>query len=377
MKLKRIVILVILYICIFYNFSYAKYSYDFEETIIKLKRDKTVPNYQVSYSTEEWTKENVIITITANKQIQPVSGFVLSDDKKVLTKEIFENEEGKMSIYDLSGNSEEVEYSVTNIDKISPQIKIVEKEDGNGLSVECDDNIGIKETYVDKYDDKLEVQSYQNYWDAYLYYGIDRTNSTITVHVTKHPENTRFYKYYLNGKLYTISKEKEMIFTGLKSGKKYIVEVDALDKDGNILEKSELNLKTSYYSNIQSSKTRNKFEAKLNGLNKKVSYIKYAVWNYNYPENVIWYDTEILENTANLELKNKNNQYYPFYAMHVYLYDENGRVLDVIEFSVDFETNYEKEEEQIDLNNLEKKGNYQIVLKDFAENEEIFHVKVK
>lgn len=375
MKVNRVGVLFVIFILVLNNYVYAKYIYDFDEVIINLKREKTNPSCQVSYSTEEWTNENVIITITSDKEIQPVSGFVLSDDKKILTKEVSENEEGKLIINDLSGNSEEVEYSVTNIDKTMPQINIIEKEDANGLSIECDDNVGIKEVYVDKYDDELEIQSYQNYWDAYNYYGIDRTKDTLTVHITKHPENTRKYEYYLNNKLYTVSKDKKMTFTGLKNGKEYTVKVNALDKDGNILEKSELNLKTSYYSNIESSKTKNKFKAKINGLSKKVSHVKYAVWNYNYPEKVEWYDAQIIENSVSIELKNKKNQYYPFYAMHVYLYDKNEKVLDVIEFSIDFETNYEKANEEIDLNNLEKKGKYQIILKDYAKNEKIFHVK--
>ena len=65
---------------------------------------------------------------------------------------------------------------------------------------------------------------------------------------------------------------------------------------------------------------------------------------------------------------------YPMPVLMIAAYDENEKVLDVIEFSVDFETNYKKDVQEIDLNNLDETNKYQIILKDYAQNEKIFHI---
>ena len=65
MKIKSMVVSSILFVIILSllgNNSYAKYVYNFDETIISLSRDVNPPVCTVSYSTEEWTNQNVIIT---------------------------------------------------------------------------------------------------------------------------------------------------------------------------------------------------------------------------------------------------------------------------------------------------------------------------
>ena len=153
------------------NKSYAKYSYNFEENIIKLIRDVNPPICNVSYSTQEWTNQNVIVTITCNKEIEQVSGFELSDDKKVLTKEVSENEDGIIKIRDFYGNFSEVEYSVNNIDKEPPQI--IGCENGGiyskPLTLDYKDNVEIKEILVDKYGTGLTCSYKDVYTDTSSY----------------------------------------------------------------------------------------------------------------------------------------------------------------------------------------------------------------
>ena len=77
--------------------------------------DNTVPNIEVKYSTKEMTKENVIVTLRANEQIQEVEGWTLSQDKKILTKEYRENAQEIITIKDLAGNEEQVNIEIKNI----------------------------------------------------------------------------------------------------------------------------------------------------------------------------------------------------------------------------------------------------------------------
>jgi len=84
--------------------------------------DKTMPEAEVTYSTEKLTNENVIVTIILSEEVKEVEGWTLSENKMTLTKEVEANEEGNITIEDLAGNTIEVEYSVTNIDKKAPTV---------------------------------------------------------------------------------------------------------------------------------------------------------------------------------------------------------------------------------------------------------------
>ena len=79
--------------------------------------DKEKPKVDVNYSTTELTKGNVIITIIADKEVQKIDGWVLSDDKKSMKKVYRQNTRETITIVDLYGNSTNVEISILNIEK--------------------------------------------------------------------------------------------------------------------------------------------------------------------------------------------------------------------------------------------------------------------
>lgn len=379
MRLKKIVILLIVVLAILENNVYAKYVYHFDDTIIELTRDSNSPVCNVAYSKEEMTNDNVTITITSNKEIEQVSGFELSEDKKILTKEISKNESGVVKVRDLSGNYTEVEYNVNNIDKENPQI--LGCEDGgiyqSPVVLDYYDNNEIKEILIDQYDDNLTASLHEIYYDSYIYNGIDRTDTSLTVNVENHPQNTKKYKYYINNKLYTTITDTNYTFTGLKKGTSYTIKIEAIDGIGNVLDSVDIQGKTSYFHSIISNKTNEEFSAKFNGIDNSVTKIKYAVWNSYDENNVKWNETQINNHQAQIYCEKLNNEFYPYYIVHAYMYDENNNILDVVGFLIDFGTNYENHNEKINPNELTKEGNYQIMVSDFANNKTVYQIKVK
>ena len=100
--------------------------------------DKTPPTAEISYNTVELTNENVEVTITANEEIQEINGWIISPDRKKLVKEYEDNiDKEKITISDLAGNSAEKEITITNIDKIPPELEITYSvvEETNGTVI--------------------------------------------------------------------------------------------------------------------------------------------------------------------------------------------------------------------------------------------------
>ena len=116
-----------------YKPSYFTYTNNKEENNIitlayntgsQVVKDTTSPVARVVYSTTEMTKDDVTITIIASEKIKKVYGWILSEDGKSLTKIVDKNESGNITISDLDGNTTNVSYSVNNIDKEGPNLKV-------------------------------------------------------------------------------------------------------------------------------------------------------------------------------------------------------------------------------------------------------------
>ena len=113
--------------------------------------DKEKAEATVTYSTNKLTNRNVVVTITFNEEVKEVAGFELSLDKKVLTKELIENETNTIQVEDLAGNITKVNYSVANIDKTPANIinsitgdKVINGGFYNEIAPIVMDNVGIK-----------------------------------------------------------------------------------------------------------------------------------------------------------------------------------------------------------------------------------------
>ena len=77
--------------------------------------DKTAPEIEVSYSTKEETEVNVTVEIKANEELQSLTGWNLSTDKKKLTREYSRNTKETITVKDIAGNEKKVEINIQNI----------------------------------------------------------------------------------------------------------------------------------------------------------------------------------------------------------------------------------------------------------------------
>ena len=86
--------------------------------------DKNAPEIKkITYTETEPTNQNVTVTIEANEEVQGVTGWSLSTDKKKLTKTYQANAVENVVVKDLAGNSVTANITINNIDKDAPEIK--------------------------------------------------------------------------------------------------------------------------------------------------------------------------------------------------------------------------------------------------------------
>ncbi len=86
--------------------------------------DATPLALEVEYSITEKTKEAVTVTIKANKELQELEGWTLSEDKLTLTKEYTQNKDEKITVKDFWGNEATADIVVNNIDITAPEIEV-------------------------------------------------------------------------------------------------------------------------------------------------------------------------------------------------------------------------------------------------------------
>lgn len=87
--------------------------------------DATKAELEVKYSNVQITNENVTVTIKSNEEIQAVSGWTLSSDKKQLTKTFTANTNSTVEIKDIAGNITECKVIIENIDKVNPKVEVI------------------------------------------------------------------------------------------------------------------------------------------------------------------------------------------------------------------------------------------------------------
>lgn len=87
---------------------------------IELYVDTIKAKVTVNYSVTSPTKNDVIVTAIANKEMKEIKGWKLSEDKRTFTKTYSENIEENVVFTDLLGRDIDVKISIKNIDKKAP-----------------------------------------------------------------------------------------------------------------------------------------------------------------------------------------------------------------------------------------------------------------
>ena len=92
---------------------------------INVSNISTIPfTTSVSYSESEKTNEDVIVTITSNKELQPIEGWTLSADNLTLSKTFESNVNMELEVRTQSGQSKTVNIVISNIDKDKPILNV-------------------------------------------------------------------------------------------------------------------------------------------------------------------------------------------------------------------------------------------------------------
>ncbi len=140
------------------------------ETIYRsdlFKLDNTAPIVNLEYTTIEKTNQNVTVTLTTNEEIQVVEGWMLSKDKKVLTKTYEQNVGSEeVIVKDIAGNETKQTVTITNIDKTSPIItteySTIEKTNQNvKVKITSDEEIQSVEGWTLSKDKKVLTKQYE------------------------------------------------------------------------------------------------------------------------------------------------------------------------------------------------------------------------
>ena len=86
--------------------------------------DKTKPVLTTKYSNQNLTNQNVKVTISSTEKLKTIDGWVLSTDKKSLSKIYTQNTTETVKVYDLAGNMSEAKVNISNIDKETATFKM-------------------------------------------------------------------------------------------------------------------------------------------------------------------------------------------------------------------------------------------------------------
>ena len=384
-KINKVVLIFSLIILLLIEKSYGKYNFNYTLNAFSLSRD----NSEITYNIEknvldgEYVNRDVELIISFNKEIDEIEGFEYFGNKQTIKKVLENNESNTITAVDISGNKKEVQYSINNIDKIPPEI--IGVEDGGtyntDININYEDNIGIKDIYVDKYS-SLSWPYYPDYYETNFYKGIDVTNSTVTVKLSGHPKGTKKYRYYLNNVLKKETDSTKYIFTGLNPGTNYKIKVEAIDINGIVLSAVERNVKTKFCKTITGTRndTNKTFNIKITGIDSKIksaTCVGFVDSNTHKSQNVsiksdrsLSYTFSALNITSTLQ-----NGYYYF---HVQLWDANKKLVETICCNIIFNTNYiEGTSTNIDPYILTKNGNYQIIVTDLAGNKTEKNIVIK
>ena len=92
LKMLFIIIYAIIIINVLIGKSMAKYNYNTEFTAVKLYRNTIFNPIELTFSTKEYTNQDVVVYARADKKIKAINGFTWDEENKRYYKILKENE---------------------------------------------------------------------------------------------------------------------------------------------------------------------------------------------------------------------------------------------------------------------------------------------
>ena len=381
--IKKTFFVMTLIIFTLYTQSHGIYSYRYMLDAYSLSRDSRSISYIIKRDyTEGYTNNDVELIIDFNKKIEAVQGFELLNDGTRLRRVLSGNEKFDFVVNDIYGNKANIKYEVKNIDKIAPTI--IGVEDGEvydtDVTINYDDNIGIAKINVDKYGD-FRIIDFPDYYDCSEYKGISLLDTSSIIYVKTHPLGTKRYRYYLDNVLMAETEDISYKFTNLERNTAYVIKVEAIDKNGNILDSKTRNIKTKIYSKVECQKNSNNYIVRVYGIDPNINLVRICKFLKSSIETPIYYDSaprngyiEATLDASELSSAVINDEYY---FLHIQLYkDSINNLQDVICFNIIFNQEYQGMINNIDYNHLVENGNYEITVIDLAGNETKKNIKI-
>ncbi len=134
-------------------------------SVVYLIYDDVKPVITLSYSTTTPTADSVIVTMTSDKEVQEIEGWIRSADKRVLTKEYLANSTEQVKVLDLIGNECIVDVKVENIDKEGPILSVMMNPylETNGtvdVTIESNEEVQTIEGWALSEDKKVLTREY-------------------------------------------------------------------------------------------------------------------------------------------------------------------------------------------------------------------------
>lgn len=380
LKMLFIIIDAIIIINVLIGKSMAKYNYNTEFTAVKLYRNTIFNPIELTFSTKEYTNQDVVVYAKADKNIKAINGFTWDEENKRYYKILKENEKNNITVKDYSGNKQEILYNVNWIDKEKP--KIVGAENNKSykmpLGLSYTDNIGIK---------NVEIENRGFLYSEVNHFGFDIENrqafdyraTSCKVNIIQKSTDTKKLKFYLDGKLNGETTQNTYTFKNLIPEKEdYKIKVNAINEAGEIIDTNELYGRTTFYEGISVEKNNQSATVKLTGILNKYTKIRYYVWEVNNQANAQkTYETKIQNGCANLYFNiNEFNNKQMIYTMHIYGIDNSGNNSKPsgvqIEIGKKYNPNLAYKGETIrkptNINKLTQKGRYYIKVTDLAGN---------
>lgn len=105
------------------SFSYYNQATIFKTPVLSPSKYEKF-EVDVSYSITKNTNKNVVVMLKANREMQEIDGWKISEDRKMMQKEYEENVSENITLISSRNEVDEVKVEIENIDKISPEISV-------------------------------------------------------------------------------------------------------------------------------------------------------------------------------------------------------------------------------------------------------------